>query len=613
MCGIVGCISDGDAASLCLEGLRRLEYRGYDSAGAAIVQDGAIKVLKDSGRIADINGRLKISSQRSDVAILHTRWATHGAPNRQNAHPHTDCRGRIAIAHNGIIENHAALRKALEAEGHTFSTETDSEVIAHLLEKFYSGSRDDPRPKPRGFLVAAMQEACSLLEGAYAIAAVAEGEECIVAARRGSPLVVGIGEGRMFVASDPAAFVGHADKMVFLDDNEIAEVRKGSYSITNARNEAVEKGTEALTMTLEQIEKGGFRHFMLKEIFEQPEALRNVLRGRLTGSGVKISVEGVLNAKRIILTACGTSWHSALIGKYLLEGISGVPAEVDYASEFRYRSPLVGSDDLVIAISQSGETADTLAAIREAKARGARTLGIVNVVGSSIAREVGSGIYLHAGPETGVASTKAFTAQVAALCLLALHIKQHKIGVFDSRIAKGLMELPDRLSETLNGSAGIASIEAVAREFANHRNFLYLGRGINFPVALEGALKLKEISYIHAEGYPAAEMKHGPIALIDRDMPVLFIATENGSFSKILSNMEEVRARGGRIIAVANEPAPEQLKRIAEHIIFVPKTIEELSPIVSVIPLQLLAYHIADLKGLDVDCPRNLAKAVSVE
>jgi len=610
MCGIIGCISEGEAAKLGFEGLSRLEYRGYDSAGAALIQDGTINVLKDSGRIADIDNRLKISSHRSDIAIMHTRWATHGAPNRQNAHPHTDCGGRIAIVHNGIIENHAALRVVLESEGHVFQSETDSEVIAHLIEKFYSGGSGRTEPKPRGSLRAAMRKATALLEGAYAIAAICSGERCIVAARRGSPLVIGIGEGKTFVASDPAAFVGQAGKMVFLDDNEIAEITKGSYSITDAKDEVVEKVTETLSLTLEEVEKGGFKHFMLKEIFEQPEAIRNVLRGRISEAGIKISVADVLDAKRVIITACGTSWHSALIGKYLLEGIAGVPVEVDYASELRYRNPLIGPDDLIIAISQSGETADTLAAVREAKTRGARTLGIINVVGSTISREVGSGIYLHAGPEIGVASTKAFTAQVAALCLLALFIKHAKSGVVDRRIAEGLLGLPDKIAGVLEGSGGI---EAVAREFASHRNFLYLGRGINFPVALEGALKLKEISYIHAEGYPAAEMKHGPIALIDRDMPVLFLATEDGSFSKILSNMEEVRARGGRIIAVANEPAPETLKRLAEHIIYVPKTIDELSPIINVVPLQLLAYHIANLKGLDIDKPRNLSKVVTVE
>ena len=610
MCGIIGCISEGEAAKLGLEGLKRLEYRGYDSAGAALIQDDAIRVLKDSGRIADIDKRLKISSHRSDMAIMHTRWATHGAPNRQNAHPLTDCGGRIAIVHNGIIENHAALRVVLESEGHIFRSETDSEVIAHLIEKFYSGSPDSPRSKHGGFLKEAVRDATTLLEGAYAIAAICSGEECIVAARRGSPLVIGIGNEGMFVASDPAAFVGHANEMVFLDDNEIAEVTRGSYSITNAENEKVEKDVETLSLTLEEVEKGGFKHFMLKEIFEQPEAIRNVLRGRVTKDDIRISIADISGLKRMIITACGTSWHAALIGKYLIEGIAGVPVEVDYASEFRYRNPLTGPDDLIIAISQSGETADTLAAIREAKSRGAKTLGIVNVVGSSIAREVGSGIYLHAGPEIGVASTKAFTAQVAALCMLALHIKQSKTGVVDRRIAEGLLGLPGKISGVLEGSG---SIEAVAKEFASHRNFLYLGRGVNYPVALEGALKLKEISYIHAEGYPAAEMKHGPIALIDRDMPVLFVATEDCSFSKILGNMEEVKARGGRIIAVANEPAPDSLRRLAEHIIYVPKTIDELSPIINVVPLQLLAYHIANLKGLDVDKPRNLAKSVTVE
>ncbi len=599
MCGIIGCIEDDKAAITGLEGLKRLEYRGYDSAGIAAISNGKLSVLKDKGRIDSIDKRLKISNIRSDIAILHTRWATHGQPNTTNAHPHTDCSGKIAIVHNGIIENHAALKKVLESEGHRFKSETDSEVITHLLEKFYSGN-----------LKAALIEATALLEGAYAIAAVCEGEQCIAAAKKGSPLVIGIGDGKMFVASDPAAFVGQAKNMVWMGDGEVTELRKGSYSISNSSNELVEKDIEAVAMTLEQIDKGGFKHFMLKEISEQPEALRNVLRGRLSDAGIKLSIADIGKAKRVVITACGTSWHAALIGKYLLEGIAGMPTEVDYASEFRYRNPLVGPDDLMIAISQSGETADTLAAVREAKRRGVKTLGIVNVVGSSIAREVGSGVYLHAGPEIGVASTKAFTAQVAALCLLALYIKHAKTGIFDHEVAGELMGMPEKIAGFLEGPN---NIEAVAREFAGHRNFLYLGRGISYPVALEGALKLKEISYIHAEGYPAAEMKHGPIALIDKDMPVLFIATENGLFEKVMSNMEEVKARGGRIIAVANEPAPDSLKRLAGHIIYVPKTIDELSPIVNVVPLQLLAYHIANLKGLDIDKPRNLAKAVSCE
>jgi len=597
MCGIIGCISESEAAKLGIDGLKRLEYRGYDSAGIAMVEGGKVNIIKDKGRVSALER--KLGSRRCDIAILHTRWATHGEPNGANAHPHADCKGKIAVVHNGIIENHTALRKMLETEGHVFRSETDTEVIAHLLEKFYAGS-----------ITESMRETVTLLEGAYAIAAIAEGEQCIAAASRGSPLVLGVGKDCMFLASDTAAFVGRAEKAIRLDDNEIVEIRKGFYSITNARNENVERGAEAIAMTLKQIERGGFKHFMLKEIWEQPEAIRNVLRGRVSGEGVKISIDDLRSVKRVVITACGTSWHSALIGKYLLEGIANIPVEVDYASEFRYRGPIVGPDDLTVAISQSGETADTLAAIREAKNRGARTLGIVNVVGSAISREVDSGIYLHAGPEIGVASTKAFTAQVAALCLLALSMKQSRTGSVDRRIISGLAELPDKIAEALNGSA---DIEKVAAEFAGHRNFLYLGRGINYPVALEGALKLKEISYIHAEGYPAAEMKHGPIALIDRDMPVLFIATENCSFSKILNNMEEVHARGGRIIAVANEPAPEQLRRLAEHVIYVPKTIDELSPIVNVVPLQLLAYHIANLKGIDCDHPKNLAKAVCVE
>jgi glucosamine--fructose-6-phosphate aminotransferase (isomerizing) len=537
---------------------------------------------------------------RGSIAILHTRWATHGAPSSVNAHPHTDCKGKLALVHNGIIENHSLLRKILEGEGHCFRSETDSEVIAHLIEKFRAGCS----------LRDAVRKATALLEGAYAICVVDEGEECIVAARRGSPLVIGIGDGRMFVASDPSAFVGQARKMVYLDDNDVADVRIDSYSITDSKNNRVDKAVESLTLTLEQMEKGGFKHFMLKEIFEQPEALRNVLRGRLSGNSVKISVGDLSGVKRVVVVACGTAWHAGLIGKSLLESIARVPTEVDYASEFRYRDPLVGAGDLVVAVSQSGETADTLAALREAKRKGAKTLGVVNVVGSSIAREVGGGIYLHAGPEIGVASTKAFTAQITALCLLAIHMRQQRGGAVDESLIGDIGKLPELVSAALETDR---QIEPIAKEFSGVKDFLYLGRGINYPIALEGALKLKEISYIHAEGYPAAEMKHGPIALIDKDMPVVFIATENGHLDKVMSNMEEVKARGGRIIAIANEPVNENLRRLAERIVCVPRARPELSPVVNAIPLQLLAYHIADMKGIDVDKPRNLAKSVTVE
>jgi glucosamine--fructose-6-phosphate aminotransferase (isomerizing) len=600
MCGIIGCLSNGDAAATGLSGLRRLEYRGYDSAGIAVIDRGRLSVVKERGRIDELENKHKISQMRGSIAILHTRWATHGAPSSVNAHPHTDCKGKLALVHNGIIENHSLLRKILEGEGHCFRSETDSEVIAHLIEKFRAGCS----------LRDAVRKATALLEGAYAICVVDEGEECIVAARRGSPLVIGIGDGRMFVASDPSAFVGQARKMVYLDDNDVADVRIDSYSITDSKNNRVDKAVESLTLTLEQMEKGGFKHFMLKEIFEQPEALRNVLRGRLSGNSVKISVGDLSGVKRVVVVACGTAWHAGLIGKSLLESIARVPTEVDYASEFRYRDPLVGAGDLVVAVSQSGETADTLAALREAKRKGAKTLGVVNVVGSSIAREVGGGIYLHAGPEIGVASTKAFTAQITALCLLAIHMRQQRGGAVDESLIGDIGKLPELVSAALETDR---QIEPIAKEFSGVKDFLYLGRGINYPIALEGALKLKEISYIHAEGYPAAEMKHGPIALIDKDMPVVFIATENGHLDKVMSNMEEVKARGGRIIAIANEPVNENLRRLAERIVCVPKARPELSPVVNAIPLQLLAYHIADMKGIDVDKPRNLAKSVTVE
>jgi glucosamine--fructose-6-phosphate aminotransferase (isomerizing) len=599
MCGIIGCIAKGRAAAIGLEGLKRLEYRGYDSAGAALIKDGRLLVLKDSGRIAEIDGRLGISGMGCDMAILHTRWATHGEPSGVNAHPHTDCRGRIAIVHNGIIENHASLRTMLEAEGHKFRSETDSEVIAHLIEKFYSGGLKD-----------AVSRAVRLLEGAYAIAAISEAGGSIVAARKGSPLVLGVGDGISMLASDAGALAGFVGRVVYLDDNEVCELRQGSYDISNERDESVRRDATCLTLTPSQMEKGSFKHFMQKEIFEQPESIRNTLRGRLSAAGVKISVSGTAEAKRVVIVSCGTAWHAGLVGKRLIESLAGVPAEVDYASEFRYRNPLVGPDDLVVAISQSGETADTLAAVREAKKRGARVIGIVNVVGSSIAREVGSGIYLHAGPEIGVASTKAFTSQLVALCLLALHMRRERGWAADPGLIEDLKRLPEAVSEALKADSEIRS---VAKEFAGAKDFLYLARGANYPIALEGSLKLKELSYIHAEGYPAGEMKHGPIALIDKSMPVVFIATGNGGNEKLMSNMEEVRARGGRVIAIANEPASDSLKRLAERIIYVPKTRDELSPVVNVIPLQLLAYHIADMRGCDIDKPRNLAKAVSVE
>jgi len=604
MCGIVGYIGRGSAAGIGMAGLKRLEYRGYDSAGIAIAVDGRLEIRKDAGRIGEIDRRLGISKMDGSLAILHTRWSTHGEPSKANAHPHADCTGDIAVVHNGIIENHSSLRELLSKEGHVFRSQTDSEVIAHLVEKFYSGS-----------LEGAVAKALQSVEGAYGIAVVHKNERKIVAARNGSSLLIGVGRGEMMVASDAAAVLERTKRVIYLNDNEMAVVTDSGAVTKNLRNEQIEKHVEEITWNLERIEKKGFRHFMMKEIFEQPESLENAMRGRIgpcepEGLAVKLSLDiDVGKAERIIIAACGTSWHAGLAGKWLIEGMARVPVEVDYASEFRYRKPLIGKKDLFIAISQSGETADTLAALREARKAGAMTLGIVNVVGSTIAREAGCGIYTHAGPEIGVASTKAFTSQISALCMLALFLRHARGMELDMGIISELKSMPEKVRQALAGNDGIRKI---AERFAKSTNFLYLGRGVNFPVALEGALKLKEISYIHAEGYPAAEMKHGPIALIDKDMPVVFIATRGNSYEKILNNMEEVKARKGVIIAVVTV-IDSDIERLADHVIKVPETAEMLTPIVNVIPLQLLAYHIADIKGLDPDKPRNLAKSVTVE
>lgn len=578
-----------------LEGLKALEYRGYDSAGFCINENGVLRVVKRKGKVAELEK--EANGFKGTVGIAHTRWATHGQPNEANAHPHLDCNGQIAIVHNGIIENYHALREILEQEGHKIVSQTDSEIIAHMVEKFYQGNMEE-----------AVLKALHLLEGAYGLLVM--DAHAIVAAKKSSPLLLGIGEKELWLASDASAVLPYTKKVIYLNDGQIATVTKGEYAVKDLDGAKVDTHIEEIAMTVEQISKKGFKHFMLKEIFEQPEAIENTLRGRIRDGKVKLSVNfNVKDISRIILTACGTSWHSALIGKYLIEKIANIPVEVDYASEFRYRNPIVRQNDLLIVMSQSGETADTLAALREAKARGAKTLGIINVVGSTIAREVDSGIYLHAGPEIGVASTKAFTCQVTALLLLALYMKQEAGGGIDTTLLEAISRLPDTIRETLKVSE---EIRGLAEAFRDSKNFLYLGRNVNFPVALEGALKLKEISYIHAEGYPAAEMKHGPIALVDEEMPVVFVSPKDGSYAKVLSNMEEIRARGGNIIAVVNNE-DEAIAKLSKHIIHMPEVADELSPIISVIPLQLLAYHIADLKGLNVDKPRNLAKSVTVE
>ncbi|MFH1212112.1 MAG: glutamine--fructose-6-phosphate transaminase (isomerizing) [Candidatus Woesearchaeota archaeon] len=604
MCGIIAYIGKEELIPLLINGLKRLEYRGYDSAGICAVHNKKLFLARKKGKIAELENSSeleKIKGLKPKIGIAHTRWATHGEPSKKNAHPQLDCNAEIGIVHNGIIENFHALKELLEKEGHKIKSDTDTEIVAHLIEKFYSSSLEE-----------AVFKALELVEGTFGLAVLGSREEKIVAARKGSPLVIGIGTKGMFIASDPIAVP--TKNVIYLNDNEVAVITKNSYLIKDMNGKKIDKEVCQIKWTSEQLEKKGYKHFMLKEIYEQPVAVENTLRGRIKKNKkdfeIKLSIDiDFEKTKRIIITACGTSWHSALIGKHLIEKIANIKTEVDYASEFRYREPIISEEDAVIAISQSGETADTYAALKEAKKRGAKTAGIVNVVGSTIARDVDSGIFLHAGPEIGVASTKAFTCQTMALMLFALYARQKKGMPLESGLVEEVLGIPEKIELILRNSE---KIKALAEELKDGKNCLYLGRGINFPVALEGALKLKEISYIHAEGYPAAEMKHGPIALIDENMPVVFIATKDELYSKIVSNMQEVKARGGRIIAIVNH-ADEQIKKLAEHIIIVPETRAELSPILNVIPLQLLAYYIADAKGLDVDKPRNLAKSVTVE
>ncbi|MBL7074991.1 glutamine--fructose-6-phosphate transaminase (isomerizing) [candidate division KSB1 bacterium] len=608
MCGIIGYVGDRPALPILIEGLKRMEYRGYDSAGVALLEDGRMKVVKRAGKIRELELKLSGMSLSGTVGIGHTRWATHGEPNETNAHPHWDCGGEIAVIHNGIIENYVSLKEELVKKGHSLRTETDTEILAHLIEEFYEGDLEQ-----------AVRYALQEVEGTYGIAVLCRKEpDRILAARMGSPLIVGRGKGENFVASDAAAVIGHTRNVTYLDDGEMVTITRGEAIHKTLANERIPKKVEEIGFDIEQIEKGGYSHFMLKEIFEQPRTVADAMRGRLLEEegiarlgGVRDYIQRLSQARKIFITACGTSWHAGLIGEYMLEEYARIPVEVEYASEFRYRNPVIRDNTFVIAISQSGETIDTLAAVREGKRKGATTLGICNVVGSTIARETDGGVYIHAGPEIGVASTKAFTAQVTALALLTMALaRQAEMGSSTGRfIINALKSLPSQVEKVLRTDDQILEI---ASEFKDMKNFLYLGRGYNFPVALEGALKLKEISYIHAEGYPAAEMKHGPIALIDENMPVVFIATQDGTYDKVMSNIEEVRARRGRVIAIANEGDVE-IRKKAEHVIYIPKTLNLLMPILAVIPLQLLAYHIAVLKELDVDQPRNLAKSVTVE
>jgi glucosamine--fructose-6-phosphate aminotransferase (isomerizing) len=608
MCGIVGYVGHRQAAEILLEGLKRLEYRGYDSAGLAIGGDDGIVVLKSAGKLAVLESLVGEMPPTGSLGIGHTRWATHGAPTTRNAHPHTDDDGTVAVIHNGIIENATRLREALTERGHVFRSETDTEVIAHLIDELFEDSLEQA-------VVAAVKQ----LEGTYGLAIVSTRDPGkLVGARHGSPLLIGVGQGEQFLASDAAAVVKHTRSVVYMDDDEVAVLTPDSYELLDLHSASVQRGVHTVDWSIDTIERGGHAHFMLKEILEQPEAIRNTMRGRLLEDegtarlgGIGLSDQELLDIDQIVLTACGTSWHAALIGEYMLEEFARVRTEVEYASEFRYRTPLVDSKTLVIAISQSGETADTLAAIREAKRRGARTLGLVNAVGSSIAREVDSGTYLHAGPEIGVASTKAFSCQVVALALLTLRLARlRSMSVLQGReFVSALCRLPGQVEQIL---ANTEPIEALADRYALAQNALFLGRGYNFPVALEGALKLKEISYIHAEGYPAAEMKHGPIALIDEKMPVVCVAPRDAVYQKVLSNVQEVKTRSGRVIAVVSE-GDRELTRIADHTITIPPTLDSLTPILSVVPLQLFAYHVAVRRGCDVDQPRNLAKSVTVE
>jgi glucosamine--fructose-6-phosphate aminotransferase (isomerizing) len=609
MCGIVGYIGPRPAAGLLLEGLRRLEYRGYDSSGIAIVNGTGLKVIKAAGKLSVLEQELRDRMPTGTVGIAHTRWATHGAPTTPNAHPHTDHSGRIAVIHNGIIENAAAIRRLLQSRGHVFTSETDTEVLAHLVGEYYTDSLEE-----------AVASALREVDGAYGLAFVSADEpDVLVAARKGSPLLIGVGEDEWFVASDASPLLEHTRSVVYLDDGEMAVLTRDGYRVRNLETMQIDKPVNQIDWNLSTIERNGYPHFMLKEICEQPESLHNTLRGHLLEeegtsrvTGLNLSDDDLKQIERIVITACGTSWHAGLIGEYMLEEIARIPVEVEYASEFRYRNPVVDNRTLVIGISQSGETADTLAAIREAKRRGARTVGLVNVVGSTIAREVDGGIYLHAGPEIGVASTKAFTSQVAALALVTLRIgRLRNLSILQGRqFIQALRRLPEQLGVIL---ARTGEIEQLADHFLKHAtNALYLGRGVNFPVALEGALKLKEISYIHAEGDPAAEMKHGPIALIDENMPVVFIAPRDAVHSKIVSNIEEVKARGGKVIAIINDSDAE-IERLADATFTIPETLDTLTPILTSVPLQLLSYYVAVARGCNVDQPRNLAKSVTVE
>ncbi len=612
MCGIVGYIGPKEACPILINGLKRLEYRGYDSAGIALIHNNDIKVYKCKGRVLDLEHHMELEDTSATIGMGHTRWATHGEPNDSNAHPHTSMNGLFSIVHNGIIENHALLKEKLQARGYLFKSETDTEVLANLIEYIYLKGQINAEN--------AVRLALTKVIGAYGLVVLCKEEpDQLVVARKGSPLVIGVGQGEYFVASDATPIVEYTKNVIYLNDDDVAILKRDEMILKTIKNTPVSLSIQHVDIDIEKIEKGGFPHFMLKEIFEQVNSIYDTIRGRVNVDASEIYLGGIseiipkmVNAHRIIIIGCGTSWHAGLVGEYMLEEFTRIPVEVEYASEFRYRNPVVDENDIVIAISQSGETADTLAAIKYAKAHGATVIGICNVVGSSIARETDAGVYTHAGPEIGVASTKAFTAQISVLAMMALQIGHRKGTLADEIYKKYINELynlPDKIKAILEKDDIIKEISAI---YKDSTNAIYLGRGCQFPVALEGALKLKEISYIHAEGYPAAEMKHGPIALIDENMPVFAIATKDNYYDKIVSNIKEVQSRKGHVIALVNEK-DTQVTKLAEHVIEIPETLEFLSALLNVIPLQLISYHIAVMRGCNVDMPRNLAKSVTVE
>ncbi|MFG0307186.1 MAG: glutamine--fructose-6-phosphate transaminase (isomerizing) [Phycisphaerales bacterium JB040] len=613
MCGIVAYLGSRPAQPLLIEGLKRLEYRGYDSAGCAVITDGELNLAKAVGRVANLEDKLEnLGGFRGTCGLAHTRWATHGGVTEPNAHPHTDDTGRLAIVHNGIIENYASLRKLLEDKGHSFVSETDTEVLATLIAELYDPAVEFP-------LETAVQAALREVTGAYAIAVISRDEpDVLVCARKGSPLLVGVGAGEYVVASDAAAIIAHTSQAITLDDYSVCRITREGFRTSTIDDVEITPKVLQLELELDEIELGSFQHYMQKEIFEQPEAITRTMRGRLDRKEGKVVLGGLMSfakelvrSRRVILTAQGTALHAAMIGEYLLEDLAKIPAECEYASEFRYRNPLIEEGTVVVAVSQSGETADTLAALQEAKDRGALALGVINVVGSTIARETDAGVYCRVGPEIGVASTKAFTGQVAVLTMIALFMARRRFMSPEAtaRILDELQAIPDQMKTILEMDSHIREVTA---KYVDRENWLFLGRGYNYPTAMEGALKLKEISYIHAEGMPAAEMKHGPIALIDEGMPVVFIANQGPQYDKVMNNIQEVRSRGGHVIAVATEGDTE-IAQHAEDVLYVPQSCEQLSPLLTVVPLQMLAYHAAVLRGHDVDKPRNLAKSVTVE